>query len=301
MTDRDTRKPKPEWLKIQPPGGENYSEIRKTLDKFNLNTVCEEAQCPNVEECWGGGTATFMLLGDTCTRGCRFCAVDSGHPEGEVDEWEPLKVARAVEEWGLDYVVLTSVDRDDLEDGGAGQFARTIKAIRKLDDSIYTETLIPDFKGDREALESLLEAEPDVLAHNVETTERLTPEVRDPRMSYEQSLNVLRRAKEYDSEQVTKSSIMVGVGETREELRDTMEDLREVGCDVLTFGQYLRPSKKHIPVEEYVHPDTFDELKEEGEEMGFAYVASGPMVRSSYRAGEFFIKNLLDEKEQGSN
>lgn len=293
-----TFQPKPEWLKVKAPGGDNFRDIKKTLEKFQLNTVCEEASCPNLGECWGGGTATFMLMGDTCTRGCRFCDVDSGHPGGELDPFEPMKIARAVAEIELNYVVLTSVDRDDLEDGGAGHFAKTVECIRELDDSIRVETLIPDFQGNESNLERMLKSKPDVLAHNVETVERLTPEVRDPRASYQQSLEVLASAKQLNSDQITKSSIMVGFDETREELIETMSDLREVDCDILTFGQYLRPSHKHKEVEKFVPPETFDELKEIGEDMGFAFVASGPLVRSSYRAGEYFVMNLLDEREK---
>ncbi len=289
--------PKPDWLKVKAPGGENFSHIKKTLRKFNLHTVCEEASCPNLGECWGGGTATFMLMGDTCTRGCRFCDVDSGHPGKELDTFEPMKVARAISEIDLNYVVLTSVDRDDLPDGGADHFARTVETIYELDPEVRVETLIPDFQGDRDALDRMLDADPDVLAHNVETVERLTPDVRDPRAGYQQSLEVLEYAKKQDPDQITKSSIMVGFDETREELRETMRDLRDAGCDILTFGQYLRPSSKHKEVNRYVEPSVFEELKEEGEEMGFAFVASGPLVRSSYRAGEYFVMNMLEERE----
>ncbi len=290
-------RPKPDWLKIRPPGGENFAQIKDTLDQFNLHTVCEEASCPNLSECWGGGTATFMLMGDTCTRGCRFCDVDSGHPESDLDPFEPLKIARAVAEIELEYVVLTSVDRDDLEDGGAGHFAKTVNMIRELDPSIYVETLIPDFQGNRDQMDLMFSSEPDVLAHNLETVERLTPEVRDPRAGYHQSLDVLEYAKKRDPDQITKSSIMVGFDETRDELRQAMRDLRSVGCDILTFGQYLRPSEKHKEVDRFVPPEEFDELKQEGEEMGFSFVASGPMVRSSYRAGEFFVMNMLEKDE----
>ncbi len=288
---------KPEWLKVRPPGGDNFSHIKETLEKFNLHTVCEEASCPNLSECWGGGTATFMLMGDTCTRGCRFCDVDSGHPEEALDPYEPLKIARAVSEIELDYVVLTSVDRDDLPDGGAGHFAKTVETIRELDPSTYVETLIPDFQGNREQMDRMFASSPDVLAHNIETIERLTPAVRDPRAGYRQSLDVLEYAKERDPDQITKSSIMVGWDETRDELRQAMSDLRSAGCDILTFGQYLRPSEKHREVDRFVPPEEFEELKKEGEEMGFSFVASGPLVRSSYRAGEFFVMNMLEENE----
>ena len=283
---------KPDWLKIRPPSGENYLQIKQTLRKYGLHTVCEEAHCPNVYECWGGGTATLMLMGDVCTRGCRFCAVTSGHPHGYLDPLEPWKTAQVLKEWGLDYVVLTSVCRDDLPDGGAGHFARTICAIKITNTEMLVEVLIPDFRGDIEALKKVVEAKPDVIGHNIETVERLTPKARDRRANYRQSLSVLEHVKRLDTNIYTKSSIMLGLGETEEELFQTMRDLRAVGVDILTLGQYLRPSLRHLPVVKYVHPDEFAYYKEKGKELGFLYVAAGPLVRSSYRAGEFFIKAM---------
>lgn len=234
-----------------------------------------------------------MLMGDVCTRGCRFCAVTSGHPNGYLDPLEPWKVAQVVSQWGLDYVVLTSVCRDDLPDGGAEHFAQTIRAIKQKAPTTLVEVLIPDFRGDINALEKVVSARPDVIGHNIETVERLTPKVRDRRATYWQSLTVLENVKRLDPTRYTKSSLMVGLGETDAEILQTMRDLRAVGVDFLTIGQYLRPSPRHIEVIEYVHPEKFARWKEIGEAMGFRYVASGPLVRSSYRAGEFFIKSLL--------
>lgn len=289
---------KPEWLRVRPPSGDNYGHLKSLLRDLNLHTVCEEAHCPNVSECWGGGTATIMLLGDVCTRGCRFCAVKSGNPRGFVDADEPQKVAAAIAELGLTYVVLTSVDRDDLPDGGASHFAETIRGIKARDPEILVEALIPDFQGDLDAVRTVVDAGPDVLDHNLETVRRLQWVARDPRATYEQSLAVLRAAKDMRDGLFTKSSIMLGLGETREELREAMRDLRANEVDLLTFGQYLRPSAWHLPIQEYVTPETFDELREEGEDLGFAYVAAGPLVRSSYRAGEFFLENALRERRR---
>jgi lipoic acid synthetase len=284
---------KPEWLRVRPPSGDNYGHLKSVLRNLNLHTVCEEAHCPNVSECWSGGTATIMLLGDLCTRGCRFCAVKSGNPHGLVDREEPRQVAAAIADLGLTYVVLTSVDRDDLPDGGASHFAETIREIKALDPDILVEALIPDFQGDRDALRTVVDAGPDVLDHNLETVRRLQPAARDPRANYEQSLSVLRNAKAMRFDLFTKSSLMLGLGETREEIREAMRDLRASGVDLLTFGQYLRPSGWHLPVQEYVTPETFEDLRGEGEALGFAYVAAGPLVRSSYRAGEFFLEKVL--------
>ncbi|MEK6987409.1 MAG: lipoyl synthase [Candidatus Thermoplasmatota archaeon] len=284
---------KPEWLRVRPPAGENYAHLKSLLRDLGLHTVCEEAHCPNVWECWGGGTATIMLLGDVCTRGCRFCAVKSGNPHGIVDLEEPRKVATAIAELGLSYVVLTSVDRDDLTDGGASHFAATIRAIKARDPDVLVEALIPDFQGDREAVRTVVEARPDVLDHNVETVRRLQGVARDRRANYEQSLQVLRDAKAMRADLFTKSSIMLGLGETREEVLETMEDLRANEVDILTLGQYLRPSEWHLPVQEYVPPEAFDELREAGEALGFLYVVAGPLVRSSYRAGEFFLERVI--------
>ncbi len=284
---------KPEWLRVRPPSGETYAHLKSLFRDLNLHTVCEEAHCPNVWECWGGGTATIILLGDVCTRGCRFCAVTSGNPRGALDVDEPRKVAIAVAELGLSYVVLTSVDRDDLPDGGASHFARTIREIKIRSPDILVEALIPDFQGELDALRAVVDAAPDVLDHNVETVRRLQSVARDRRANYEQSLSVLRAAKAMRPGLFTKSSIMLGLGETREEVLETMRDLRANGVDIVTLGQYLRPSTWHLPVHEYVSPETFDAYREAGESMGFLYVASGPLVRSSYRAGEFFLENVL--------
>jgi lipoic acid synthetase len=292
---------KPEWLRVRYPAGKKFENIKKVLRHHSLHTVCEEANCPNVAECWGGGTATFMLMGDICTRGCRFCMVKSGNPHGVLDAFEPLKVAKTVADLGLSYVVITSVDRDDLPDGGAGHFAQTIRAIKEQDDDIIVEVLIPDFQGKIELVRKVVEAGPEVLAHNIETTEPLTLKVRDPRATYGQSLKVLRAVKELNPAIHSKSSIMLGLGETEGDLFKTMRDLRDVKVDILTLGQYLRPTRGHVPVREYVPPDRFQYYKEMAEELGFLYVAAGPFVRSSYRAGEFFIEALIRHNSPASS
>ncbi len=284
---------KPAWLRVRPPAGENYVHLKTLFRSLDLHTVCEEAHCPNVGECWGGGTATIMLMGDTCTRGCRFCAVKSGNPHGVLDLGEPEKVAMALAEMELSYVVLTSVDRDDLPDGGAAHFAATVRAIKTRRPEMLVEALIPDFQGDLEAVRQVVESGVDVLDHNVETVERLQGTVRDRRANYAQSLAVLRGAKAMREGLFTKSSIMLGLGETRDEILQTMRDLRANDVDILTLGQYLRPSDWHLVVNEYVPPEIFDELRGIGESMGFAYVAAGPLVRSSYRAGEFFMEKVI--------
>lgn len=291
---------KPEWLRVRYPSGENYEAIKGILRRHNLHTVCEEAQCPNVAECWGGGTATFMLMGDTCTRGCRFCMVKSGNPHGRLDPFEPLKVAKTIAELGLRYVVITSVDRDDLPDGGASHFAATIRAIKQQDQDVIVEVLIPDFQGNLDDVRKVGDAGPEVMAHNIETTRPLTPRVRDPRATYEQSLRVLKCIKELNPKAYSKSSIMLGLGEAESDLVKTMQDLREVDVDILTLGQYLRPSKGHIPVSEYVSPERFEHFRRIAEELGFLYVASGAFVRSSYRAGEFFIEALVRKTRSNS-
>ena len=252
--------------------------------------MCEEARCPNIGECWGGGTATFMVMGDTCTRGCRFCAVKTAKYPDALDPEEPRNVALAIQEMDLDYVVLTSVDRDDLEDGGASHFASCIREIRSATPRTKVEVLIPDFAGNVGSLLTLMLAEPDVLAHNQETVERLTRPVRDAKASYQTSLEVLENAKRISPDGFTKSSLMVGLGETVDEMREAMQDLRDVGVDFLTIGQYLRPTPKHLEVEEFVTPEQFAAYEEMGLEMGFSYVASKPLVRSSYKAGEFCIE-----------
>lgn len=291
---------KPDWLRVRAPGGSGYARLKKVLRDRDLHTVCEEARCPNVGECWGGGTATFMVLGDVCTRGCRFCAVTSGDPGGRVDDEEPDRLAEAVEAMGLDYVVLTMVDRDDLDDGGAGHVARCIAAIRRRVPEVLVEALVGDFRGDAEAVDRVCDAAPDVFAHNVETVERLQRVARDRRCGYGQSLEVLARAKEHEAVAYTKSSLMLGLGEAEEEVRRTMEDLLAHDVDFLTLGQYLQPGGQYLPVQRWVSPATFDDHRRAGEEMGFLYVASGPLVRSSYRAGELFVRSLLrpDEGEE---
>ena len=295
-----SRRRKPEWLKTRPPSGERFAEIRSTLRERGLHTVCEEANCPNLGDCWSGrngpGTATFMLMGDRCSRGCNFCDVETGGME-PLDPDEPENVAEAVVEIGLEYVVLTSVDRDDLADGGSGHFAETIREIKRRDPSILVETLVPDFQGDPEAVRKIVDAGPDVVAHNVETVERLQWPVRDRRAGYEQSLSVLEQVAEA-SDVYTKTSLMLGVGEYDHEVYQTLSDLREADVDVVTFGQYLQPSRSHLEVFDYVHPDKFDVWKTVAEEeFGFLYCASGPMVRSSFRAGELFVEAVLREGE----
>ncbi len=285
--------PKPEWLKIRPPGGENYIKIKGLLRKLKLHTVCEEAACPNVSDCWGGGTATVMLMGDTCTRGCKFCHVKTGNPKGVLDLDEPQNVASAIAELALTYVVLTSVDRDDLPDGGAGHIAQTVEFIKSKRAETLVEILVPDFRGDLAAVRRVVQSGADVFAHNIETVERLQKPVRDGRCSYRQSLDVLAAAKAERPSVVTKSSIMLGLGETKEEVFQAMDDLRSAGVEILTIGQYLRPSSWHIPVNEYIPPALFKEYETIGLEKGFLCVPSGPLVRSSYRAGEKFVEGLI--------
>ncbi len=288
--------PKPEWLKIRPPGGENYLKIKTLLRQLKLHTVCEEAACPNVAECWSGGTATVMLMGDTCTRGCKFCHVKTGNPRGALDPAEPENVSSAIAELGLTYVVLTSVDRDDLPDGGADHIGRTVEAIKRKRPETLVEILVPDFRGDLKAVERVVDSGADVFAHNIETVERLQKRVRDGRCGYRQSLDVLSFAKTHRPSAYTKSSIMLGLGETTEEVGQAMDDLRAVNVEILTIGQYLRPSNWHLPVDEYVSPATFKALEELGLRKGFLCVPSGPLVRSSYRAGEKFLEGLLRKK-----
>jgi lipoic acid synthetase len=292
---------KPEWLTVSPPAGENYQNLKTLFKTLNLHTVCEEAHCPNVHECWGGGTATLMLMGDTCSRACRFCMVTPGKPNGVLDALEPENVAFALSQMKLSYVVLTSVDRDDLPDGGASHFANTIRAVKEKSPGLLVEVLIPDFQDDLDSLREIVQARPDVVAHNIEATLSLSPKVRDPRAGYWQSLSVLRNLKKLDHGLYTKSSIMVGLGEAEEEVEITMRHLRNAGVDFLTLGQYLRPSARHLPVIDFVPPETFDHYRLVGEAMGFKYVASGPLVRSSYRAGEFYIKAVVErERSRGS-
>jgi lipoic acid synthetase len=289
---------KPDWLKVRMPGGERYAGIKARARELKLATVCEEAQCPNIGECWGGGTATFMVMGDTCTRGCRFCAVATARNPPPPNPDEPVNVAEAIREMVLDYVVVTSVNRDDLPDQGAGHFAACIREIRARNPKTLVEVLIPDFCGRVDLLEKVLDAAPDVLAHNVETVPRLQQPVRDPRASWAQSMTILAEAKRLRPGQRTKTSLQVGHGETEAELLEAMRLLREIDVDFLTLGQYLRPSGKHLAVQDFVHPDIFARLQAEGEAMGFLYVASGPLVRSSYKAGEFFITQFLRKQQR---
>jgi len=287
---------KPEWLRMELPSGDRFSEIRSSLRDRDLHTVCEEASCPNMGECWSGrngpGTATFMLMGDRCSRGCNFCDVATGGME-PLDPDEPENVAEAVAEIGLDYVVLTSVDRDDLPDQGAGHFAETIRAIRDRHPGVLIEALVPDFQGEPELVREIIDARPDVFAHNVETVERLQWPVRDRRAGYEQSLGVLSQVSR-ESDLYTKTSLMLGVGEYDHEVYQALSDVREAGVDVVTLGQYLQPSRSHLDVADYVHPAKFDTWRDVAEEeLGFLYCASGPMVRSSYRAGELFVDALV--------
>jgi lipoic acid synthetase len=293
MNDPARFAPKPPWLKVRAPGGDRYGELKATFRSLDLHTVCEEARCPNVGECWSEGTATVMLLGDTCTRGCRFCAVTTGQPRGAVDVREPEHVARALSRMPLQYVVMTMVDRDDLLDGGAGHVAKTVRRLKELRPDMLVETLVGDFGGHHDSVDVTVDARPDVWAHNIEVVRRLQRTIRDVRCSYEQSLGVLRRAKERSSDLVTKSSIMVGIGETDDEVVATMRDLRAVGVDIVTVGQYLRPTPKHAEVARYVEPGLFDAFAHEGRAMGFAFVASGPLVRSSYKAAEVFVRSVL--------
>ncbi len=298
MATANRFEPKPEWLKVRAPGGETYQALKKTFRDFDLATVCEEARCPNIGECWREGTATVMLLGDVCTRGCRFCAVTTGDPRGAVDSREPEHTARAIARLDLQYVVLTMVDRDDLLDGGAAHVTRTVKALRALRPDILVETLTGDFGGHLSSVDVALEGGQDVFAHNIEVVARLQRSIRDVRSNYAQSLAVLQRAKtqleeEGGKRRLTKSSIMVGIGETDDEVLEAMADLREAGVSVLTIGQYLRPTPKHAPVDRYVLPETFERFARAGDAMGFLYTASGPLVRSSYKAAEAFLRGLL--------
>lgn len=293
-----SRRRKPDWLKSRPPAGQRFTEIKQTLRDYDLHTVCEEANCPNMGECWSGsdgpGTATFMLMGHRCSRGCNFCDVETGGMS-PLDADEPENVATAVAEIGLDYVVLTSVDRDDLDDQGASHFAETIREIKRRDPDILVESLIPDFQGEPELVGQIIDAGPDVIAHNIETVDRLQWPVRDRRAGYEQSLSVLEQVGRA-SDIHCKTSVMLGVGEYDHEIYQTLSDLREVGVDVVTLGQYLQPSRSHLDVFDYVHPDAFETWRQVAEEeLGFLYCASGPMVRSSYKAGELFVEALLRE------
>ena len=294
----------PKWLKVPIPKGKNYTKLHHDVKNLKLSTVCQEAKCPNIGECWGGGnkataTATIMLLGDTCTRGCRFCSVKTNRNPAAPDPMEPENTAEAIRRWGLGYVVLTTVDRDDLVDGGAHHLAKTVRMIKeKTNNKVLVETLSGDFRGNMDNVDVMARSGLDVYAHNMETVEALTPYVRDRRATYRQSLAVLKRAKETVPTLLTKTSLMLGLGETDEQIRQTLQDLRDIDCDIVTFGQYMRPTKRHMKVVEYVHPDKFKYWKDVAEkEMGFKYCASGPLVRSSYKAGEAFIENILKKKK----
>ena len=281
---------KPPWIKLRLPSSGEYSRVRAILRKYKLNTVCEDSLCPNLAECWGSGTFTLMILGRICTRACKFCAIKTGNPGGVVDRDEPRRVAEAVKELGMGYVVITSVTRDDLPDGGASIYSETIRSIKSSTPNVKVEVLIPDLNNDVDALSQIVREKPDVIGHNIETVKRLTKIVRDPRAGYEKSLKTLKIVKELAPEIYTKSSIMLGLGETEEEVVAAMRDLREVGVDILTLGQYLQPTRQHLPVVEYVHPEKFERLKKIGEELGFLSVAAGPLVRSSYKAAEYCAK-----------
>jgi lipoic acid synthetase len=277
-----TRERKPDWLKVRFPAGDRYQRLKTLMREQSLHTVCEEARCPNIGECWNAGTATFMILGDVCTRSCGFCAVTTGRPH-EIDPLEPFRLAKAVQQLDLDYVVITSVNRDDVKTGGAEIFAACIKAIRRIDPTVRVEVLVPDFKGNWRALQTVVDARPFVLNHNVESAPRLYPHVR-PQARYERSLELIRRAKDAAPDMLTKSGFMVGLGETRDELFGVMRDLRENGCDILTIGQYLRPSLQHLPVERYYDPSEYQAFRDYGAQLGFTHVEAGPLVRSSYHA-----------------
>ena len=282
---------KPSWLRAKLPQGGKYEKVRRNVNDHRLATVCQESKCPNIGECWSNGVATIMLMGDVCTRACRFCSVDTGNPRGWLDAEEPANSAASVRLMDLKYVVLTSVDRDDLEDGGAGHYAACVREIKKVNPHTAVEALTPDFQGRLHDVETVVDSGLEVFAQNVETVRRLTHPVRDPRAGYEQTLKVLEHAKLHKPKVLTKTSLMLGLGETTEEVIETMDDLRAIGVDIVTFGQYLQPTVNHLPVERFVTPEEFLELREIGLEKGFLEVVSGPLVRSSYRADRVFEKN----------
>ena len=275
---------KPTWLRVKSQNSSKYRELKSIVSEKKLHTVCEEAMCPNIQECWSHGTATFMLLGSVCTRACRFCAVDTGNPKGSLDKDEPIKVASSIAHMNLKYAVLTSVNRDDLRDGGAEHFSHTIQAIKEKAPEVIVEALVPDFLGNKKSIEVLLNSKLEVFAQNLETVSRLTKRVRDPRAGYDQTLEVLSYAKQHSPSVITKTSLMFGLGETEEEILKTFDDIRRTGVDVLTLGQYMRPTVNHLPVEKWYTPEEFEYFKDLAIGMGFLEVASGPMVRSSYRA-----------------
>jgi lipoyl synthase len=290
LLGNDAPKPrKPDWLRVSLPSGDEYEKVKAKVSGLRLNTVCKEAACPNLAECWGAGTATIMILGETCTRGCRFCNVKTGNPKGIVDWLEPIRVAEAVRDLGWKYLVITAVDRDDLPDGGALIFANTVRAIHERVPGARVEILSGDYRGDLVALDIVMDAKPDVFAHNLETVRRLTPTVRDKRAGYDQSLKILAHAKERAPERHTKTSIMVGLGESEEEVEQSMDDARSVGVDIFTMGQYLQPTKKHLPVSEFVTPERFARLGRLAKTKGFHQVVSSPLSRSSYHAEQAFF------------
>jgi len=301
--------PKPSWLRVPAIGKTSeatFHKMRDTVREHGLATVCEEARCPNIGECWGGngdggGTATIMLMGDTCTRGCRFCSIKTAKAPPPLDVEEPRKIAESIAKWDLGYVVLTSVDRDDLPDGGSGHIASCVSNLKVSAPDVLVEVLSPDFQGNMEHVNNVASSGLDVFAHNVETVERMTGRVRDHRAGYRQTMDVLAGVKGLHPDLVTKTSIMLGVGERDDEIRQCMRDLLDAGVEILTLGQYLRPTSRHLKVAEYVTPEKFDQWREEGEAMGFRYVASGPLVRSSYRAGEFFVETMLKERKVKSS
>jgi lipoyl synthase len=282
---------KPPWLRAKMPAGEGFARVRQNVREHRLATVCEESMCPNIGECWNNGTATIMIMGSVCTRACQFCAVDTGNPHGWLDPGEPINAARSVQLMGLRYVVITSVDRDDLGDGGAAHYAACVREIKRLNPGTAVEALTPDFRGDLRAIETVVDSGPEVFAQNIETVRRLTHRVRDPRAGYEQTLDVLTHGKRHRPAVLTKTSLMLGLGETAAEVRETLADLRARDVDIVTFGQYLRPTPNHLPIERFVTPEEFAGYRRIGLEMGFLEVVSGPLVRSSYRADRVFEHN----------
>ena len=286
-----TLKRKPEWLRIKAQYGTKYKEVKSTVHEHKLSTVCEEAMCPNINECWSSGTATIMLMGDVCTRACRFCAVNTGNPKGWLDKDEPEHTANSVKLMNLKYLVLTSVNRDDLEDGGAGHYAAVVKRVKEVNPETDVEALTPDFLGVLSDVETVVDSGISVFAQNVETVKRLTHPVRDPRASYEQTLEVLAHAKKYRPDVLTKTSLMLGLGETEDEIQEALYDLRAINVDIVTFGQYLQPTLNHLPIERYVTPEEFEKYRQWGLERGFLEVVSGALVRSSYRAEQVLQKN----------
>lgn len=284
-------KRKPSWLRIKVKDGAKYKEVKSTVHQHKLSTVCEEAMCPNINECWSSGTATIMLMGETCTRACRFCAVNTGNPKGWLDEKEPENTAETVQLMGLKYLVLTSVNRDDLADGGAAHYAAVVNEVKAVNPETDIEVLTPDFQGVMKDVETVVDSKITVFAQNVETVRRLTHPVRDPRASYEQTLEVLAHAKKHRSEVLTKTSLMLGLGETEEEILETLDDLKAANVDIVTFGQYLQPTLNHLPIDRYVTPEEFEKYRQWGLEKGFLEVVSGALVRSSYRAEQVLQKN----------